>query len=160
MECCSNYPSVPACPTVHLHTHTHTHTHTHSHTHTCTYTYTHTHIHTCTYTHTHTHTHTLTHAHTHSLTHTHRSLPNWMKLRQGGKGWGDEEGKISVYTRESETLCNNLGSEPLRRGSVVLNAENLRLLAILHESMVRGGAWLGTEINVSATHNSPLWNLH
>lgn len=66
-----------------------------------------------------------------------RSLPNWMKLRQGGKGkgWGDEDGNISIYTRESETLCNNLGSEPLRRGSVVLNAENLRLLAILHESM-------------------------
>ena len=68
-----------------------------------------------------------------------------MKLHQGGKGkgWGDDDGRSSIYTRESETLCKNLGAEPLRRGSVILNAENLRLLAILHESLVRGGAWEG-----------------
>lgn len=60
-----------------------------------------------------------------------------MKLHQGSKSRGAEDDRMhSVYTKESETLTKNLGSEPIYRNNVVLNHENLRLIAILHESMV------------------------
>jgi len=59
-----------------------------------------------------------------------------MKLRQGKARSSEEENKQSVHAKESETLTVNLSSEPLRKSSVVLNHENLRLLAILHESLV------------------------
>ena len=42
----------------------------------------------------------------------------------------------SVFTKESEILTKNIGSEPLRRNNVVLSHENLRMIAILHESVV------------------------
>ena len=92
-----------------------------------------------------------------------RSLSNWMRLRQGKAHATEEENKQSVFAKvgitytllpssdpalppslpsslppqESETLTNNLGSELLKKTNVVLNHENLRLLAILHESLVR-----------------------
>ena len=60
-----------------------------------------------------------------------------MKLRQGNRSrGGGEERMQSVYAKESETLTKNLGSEPVYSYNVVLNHENLRLIAILHESMV------------------------
>ena len=45
----------------------------------------------------------------------------------------------SVFAKESEILTKNIGSEPLRRNNVVLSHENLKMIAILHESMVRAG---------------------
>ena len=67
-----------------------------------------------------------------------RSLPNWMRLRQGKpqRLGGEEEMKQTIYARESETLTANLGAELLRRSNIVSSHENLRLLAILHESLV------------------------
>ena len=59
-----------------------------------------------------------------------------------------------------KTLCNHLGSEPLRQGSVVLNLREPPPTGHPAREHGKVWAWLGTEINVSATHNSPLWNLH
>ena len=42
----------------------------------------------------------------------------------------------SVFAKESEVLTKNIGSEPLRRNNVVLSHENLKMIAVLHESMV------------------------
>ena len=65
-----------------------------------------------------------------------RSLSSWMKIRQGLKFKGGEDERTqSVYTKESELLTKNL-SEPLRKHNVVLSHDNLRLLAIMHESLV------------------------
>ena len=66
-----------------------------------------------------------------------RSLGSWMK-RQGksrGTGTAGEEMQ-TFFTKESEILTKNIGSEPLRRNNVVLSHENLRMIAILHESVV------------------------
>ena len=69
-----------------------------------------------------------------------RSLPNWMRLYQGSKvskrAAEDLEKMQSVYAKESATLTNNLGSDLLRQSHVMLNHENLRMLAVLHESLV------------------------
>ena len=68
-----------------------------------------------------------------------RSLPNWLRLYQGSKvsrHADDLEKMQSVYAKESVTLTNNLGSDLLRQSHVMLNHENLRMLAIFHESLV------------------------
>ena len=63
-----------------------------------------------------------------------------MRLYQGSKvskrAAEDLEKMQSVYAKESTTLTNNLGSDLLRQSHVMLNHENLRMLAILHESLV------------------------
>ena len=64
-----------------------------------------------------------------------RSLGSWMKRQGRSKGTAAEELQ-AVYAKESEVLTKNIGSEPLRRNNVVLSHENLRMVAILHESMV------------------------
>ena len=58
-----------------------------------------------------------------------------MKRQGRSKGTAAEELQ-AVYAKESEVLTKNIGSEPLRRNNVVLSHENLRMVAILHESMV------------------------
>ena len=45
-------------------------------------------------------------------------------------------------------------------GSVVLNLREPPPTGHPAREHGKVWAWLGTEINVSATHNSPLWNLH
>ena len=49
----------------------------------------------------------------------------------------------SVYAKESVTLTKNLGSDLLRQSHVMLNHENLRMLAIFHESLVSVRVWGG-----------------
>lgn len=66
-----------------------------------------------------------------------RSLGSWMK-RQGKSRSTAAEEMQSVYAKESEILTKNIGSEPLRRNNVVLSHESLKMIAILHESMVSG----------------------
>ena len=58
-----------------------------------------------------------------------------MKRQGRSKGTAAEEMQ-AVYAKESEVLTKNIGSELLWRNNVVLNHENLRMIAILHESMV------------------------
>ena len=66
-----------------------------------------------------------------------------MKVRQGikirggggGGGGGEEERLQSVYTKESEMLTKNI-TDPLGKHDVILKHDNLRLLAIIHQSMV------------------------
>ncbi len=69
-----------------------------------------------------------------------RSLPNWLRLYQGSKVSSrhadDLEKMQSVYAKESKTLTSNLGNDILRQSHVMLNHENLRMLAIFHESLV------------------------
>lgn len=65
-----------------------------------------------------------------------RSLSNWIKVRQSTKVKGSDEERVqNVYVQESELLMKHL-SDPIRRHNVVLNHDNFRLLAILHESLV------------------------
>ena len=61
-----------------------------------------------------------------------RGLATWIKVRQSK---GEDDRLQTVYSKESELLTKQL-SEPLRRQNVILNHESLRLLAILHESLV------------------------
>lgn len=63
-----------------------------------------------------------------------------MKRQGRSKGTAAEEMQ-AVYAKESEVLTKNIGSEPLRRNNVVLSHENLRMIAILHESMVHRRIW-------------------
>ena len=58
-----------------------------------------------------------------------------MKRQGKSRGTAGEEMQ-TFFTKESEILTKNIGSEPLRRNNVVLSHENLRMIAILHESMV------------------------
>lgn len=63
-------------------------------------------------------------------------MSTWIKVKQRLKAKGGEEDRLqTVYSKESELLTKLL-SEPLRKDNVILNHDNLRLLAILHESMV------------------------
>ena len=61
--------------------------------------------------------------------------------RQGKSRCTAAEEMQSVYAKESEILTKNIGSEPLRRNTVVLSHESLRMIAVLHESMV-GSVWV------------------
>lgn len=62
-----------------------------------------------------------------------RGLATWIKVKQGK---GPEDERINtVYSKESELLTKQL-QEPLRQHNVILSHENLRLLAIMHESLV------------------------
>ncbi|KAL5471350.1 hypothetical protein EMCRGX_G029456 [Ephydatia muelleri] len=66
-----------------------------------------------------------------------RSLSSWGKLQQTNKSKlidGDDK-QHNHYSKESELLVTNLGSEQLQQWSIVTNPERLRLLAILHESL-------------------------
>ncbi len=59
-----------------------------------------------------------------------------MKVRQGLKIRGGEDERLqSVYTKESELLTKNISGQ-LQKHDVILSHDNLRLLAIIHESMV------------------------
>lgn len=61
-----------------------------------------------------------------------RGLATWIKVKQGK---GPEDERINtVYSKESELLTKQL-QEPLRQHNVILSHENLRLLAIMHESL-------------------------
>lgn len=60
-----------------------------------------------------------------------------MKRQGRSKGTAADEMQ-AVYAKESEVLTKNIGSEPLRRNNVVHSHESLRMIAILHESMVGG----------------------
>ncbi len=64
-----------------------------------------------------------------------------MKRQGRSKGTAADEMQ-AVYAKESEVLTKNIGSEPLRRNNVVLSHENLRMVAILHESMVGREMWV------------------
>ena len=64
-----------------------------------------------------------------------------MKRQGRSKGTAAEELQ-AVYAKESEVLTKNIGSEPLRRNNVVLSHESLRMIAILHESMVGTRTWV------------------
>lgn len=64
-----------------------------------------------------------------------------MKRQGRSKGTAAEEMQ-AVYAKESEVLTKNIGSEPLRRNNVVLGHENLKMIAILHESMVGSRKWV------------------
>ena len=64
-----------------------------------------------------------------------RSLGSWMKRQGKSRGTATEELQ-SVFAKESEILTKNIGSEPLRRNTIVHGHESLRMIAVLHESMV------------------------
>ena len=64
-----------------------------------------------------------------------RSLATWVKVRQFKGKAGEDERFLTVYNKEAELLTKHI-SEPLRQHNVILSHENLRLLAILHESLV------------------------
>lgn len=67
-----------------------------------------------------------------------RSLSSWVwsSRQQSQKGQGAEEDSVqSLYSKESEVLTAKI-AEPLRKQDVILNHDSLRLLAILHESLV------------------------
>ena len=63
-----------------------------------------------------------------------------------GKAKAAEDDRINtVYSKESELLMKQI-QEPLRQHNVILSHENLRLLAIMHESLVcweGGWRWCG-----------------
>ena len=63
-------------------------------------------------------------------------MSTWIKVRQRLRAKGAEEDRIqTVYSKESE-LLTSLVSEQLRKHNVILSHDSLRLLAILHESLV------------------------
>lgn len=63
-----------------------------------------------------------------------RSMSTWIKVRQRQKP--KEEDRVqTVYSKESEFLISSL-KDPLQKHNVILNHDNLRLLAMLHESLV------------------------
>lgn len=63
-------------------------------------------------------------------------MSTWIKVRQRLKAKGGEDDRVqTVYAKESELLTGIL-TEPLRKHNVILSHDNLRLLAIMHESLV------------------------
>ena len=49
-------------------------------------------------------------------------------------GGGEEEG--DQVSKESELLIANLGSEQLRKNNILLDHNTMKLIGILHESLV------------------------
>ena len=54
---------------------------------------------------------------------------------QGGEGAVEEESVQDVHCKEAAILMQRL-TEPLRKHNIILSHDNLRLLAIIHESLV------------------------
>ena len=63
-----------------------------------------------------------------------RSLGSWKTLYQKMGGGGEEEG--DQVSKESELLIANLGSEQLRKNNILLDHNTMKLIGILHESLV------------------------
>ena len=63
-------------------------------------------------------------------------MSTWIKVKQRQKAKGGDEDRIqTVYSKESDLMTDRL-TEPLRKHNVILSHDNLRLLAIMHESLV------------------------
>lgn len=80
-----------------------------------------------------------------------KSLSNWVGQSLKSRGLGGEEERVqNVYLKESEIVTSNL-PEFLSKQDVVLSHEQLRLLAIFHESM----DWFSGQLKLVVLELSP-----